>query len=168
MHSEVRKQSAEAASCPVVRARQQAGSTSSALTDEGNGVAPAVAAGRFLESVPTPRMQCRDCEELLHELSNVLTGLMMSAQVVAWKLPPYSHWKQPLREIECNAQRGGQLLQRLTGHLLAGGNALSRDGNTGAESPPGGHRGENVHPLTGDCDVCPSGVFPKRDDGTKG
>jgi hypothetical protein len=56
---------------------------------------------------------CSDCAEVLHELSNVMTGVLTNAQMLGWKLPPYSHLKRPVREVERNAQRGGELLKRL-------------------------------------------------------
>jgi hypothetical protein len=56
---------------------------------------------------------CRECAELLHELSNVMTSVLTNAQVLGWKLPPYSHLKRPVREMERGAQRSGELLRRL-------------------------------------------------------
>jgi hypothetical protein len=56
---------------------------------------------------------CSDCEEVLHQLSNVMTGVLTNAQMLGWKLPPYSHLKRPVREMERNAQRCGELLKRL-------------------------------------------------------
>ena len=56
---------------------------------------------------------CSGCAEVLHELSNVMTGVLTNAQVMGWKLPPYSHLKRSVREVERNAQRGGELLKRL-------------------------------------------------------
>src|SRR5689334_9845329 len=56
---------------------------------------------------------CGDCAEMLHELANLMTGVVVNAQVLGWKLPPYSHLKRPVREVERNAQRGGELLKRL-------------------------------------------------------
>ncbi len=56
---------------------------------------------------------CEDCGEVLHELANLMTGVLVNAQVLGWKLPPYSHVKRPVREVERNAQRGGELLKRL-------------------------------------------------------
>ena len=56
---------------------------------------------------------CADCGEMLHELANLMTGVLVNAQVMGWKLPPYSHLKRPVREVERNAQRGGELLKRL-------------------------------------------------------
>lgn len=56
---------------------------------------------------------CSGCVEVLHELSNVMTGVLTNAQVLGWKLPPYSHLKRSVREVERNAQRGGELLKRL-------------------------------------------------------
>jgi hypothetical protein len=68
------------------------------------------------------RLQCSDCEELLHQLANVMTGVLMNAQVLEWKLPPYSHLKRSVRELERNAQRGSEMLKRLT-RRLAGNDA---------------------------------------------
>jgi hypothetical protein len=56
---------------------------------------------------------CSGCAEVLHELANVMTGVLVHAQVLGWKLPPYSHLKRPVREVERNAQRGGELVKRL-------------------------------------------------------
>ncbi len=56
---------------------------------------------------------CNGCVEVLHELANVMTGVLSNAQVLGWKLPPYSHLKRSVREVERNAQRGGELLKRL-------------------------------------------------------
>jgi len=42
-----------------------------------------------------------------------MTLVLMNAQVVGWKLPPYSHLKRSVREIERSAQRGGELLKDL-------------------------------------------------------
>lgn len=42
-----------------------------------------------------------------------MTVILMNAQVVGWKLPPYSHLKRSVREIERSAQRGGELLKGL-------------------------------------------------------
>ena len=60
-----------------------------------------------------------DSTDLLHELANTTTVVLMNAQVLAWKLPAYSRLKRPLREIERNAQRGGELIKRLLGRLAA-------------------------------------------------
>lgn len=56
---------------------------------------------------------CQACSQVLHELSNVMSGVLANAQVLGWKLPPYSHLKRPVRELERSAQRGGELLKRL-------------------------------------------------------
>jgi hypothetical protein len=50
---------------------------------------------------------------MLHELSNVITGVLTNAQLLGWKLPPYSHLKRSVRELERGAQRSGELLRRL-------------------------------------------------------
>ena len=64
----------------------------------------------------TPRsspLRCSDCTDLVHDLANVVTGLSVNAQLLRWKLPPYSRLKRPVLEMERNAQRGGELLKRL-------------------------------------------------------
>jgi hypothetical protein len=58
-----------------------------------------------------------DCADLIHELANTTTAVLMNAQVLGWRLPPYSRLKRPLREIERNPQRGGELMKRLLSHL---------------------------------------------------
>jgi hypothetical protein len=78
--------------------------------------------GDFPENARSLRLQCRDCEELLHQLANILTGVLMNAQVLEWKLPPYSHLKRSVRELERNAQRSSEMLKRLT-RRLAGNDA---------------------------------------------
>jgi hypothetical protein len=60
-----------------------------------------------------PSGTCEGCAEVLHELANLMTCVVTNAQVLGWKLPPYSHLKRPIREVERNAQRGGELLKRL-------------------------------------------------------
>ena len=73
--------------------------------------------GRVLERACPPtlesRGECRGCGEILHELSNVMTAVVTNAQVLSWKLPPYSHLKRPVREMERGAQRSSELLRRL-------------------------------------------------------
>ena len=59
------------------------------------------------------RASCDECADLMHELANTATAVLMNIQVLGWKLPPYSRLKRPLREIERNAQRGGELVKRL-------------------------------------------------------
>ncbi len=96
-----------------------------AVIDSGNGSGHSEAIvsscgagqGRGLEALRPWRLQCRDCEELLHELSNLITGVLTSAKLLAWKLPPYSHLKRSVRELERNALRGSELLNRLTRRL---------------------------------------------------
>jgi len=132
--------------------------------------------GRVPEMARPLRLQCSDCEELLHELSNVVTGVLMNAQVMEWKLPPYSHLKRSVREVERNAQRGGELLKRLMRRLAR------VEAKTASADAPGEEIGAveacelgdlTRRPaaagpdLTGDCDPRTSGVFPKRDDGNK-
>lgn len=64
---------------------------------------------------------CEHCANALHELANLMTGVLTNAQVVGWKLPPYSHLKRPIRELERNAQRGGELLKSLMQRCAARG-----------------------------------------------
>ena len=55
----------------------------------------------------------------LHELANGVTALLINTQVLDWKLPPYSHLKRPVREIERYAQRCSALVKRLLGKFEA-------------------------------------------------
>ena len=55
--------------------------------------------------------------DLLHQLANTTTGVLINAQMLGLKLPPYSHLRRPLREIERNAQRGGELMKSLLRRL---------------------------------------------------
>ncbi len=138
-----------------------------------------------------------DYADLVHELANTTTAVLMNAQVLGCKLPPYSRLKRPLREIERNAQRGGELLKRLLSRLATdttnqgSEDSLcpqpSRSGltNTVTAQEPGVDSGSavnlpprmNSHPAP----VFPSGPqsnshhsvmvalarFPKRDDGNE-
>ncbi len=133
--------------------------------------------GRVPEMARPLRLQCSDCEDLLHELSNVVTGVLMNAQVLEWKLPPYSHLKRSIREVERNAQRGGELLKRLMRRLarveakIGSGDVPDDEIESTPTCEPGGltrkRIGDSSSDLTGDCDPRTSGVFPKRDDGNK-
>lgn len=71
-----------------------------------------------------------DCADLVHELANTTTAVLMNAQVLGWKLPPYSHLKRPLREIERNAQRGGELMKRLLSRLAPAKDTHTKDPDT--------------------------------------
>lgn len=132
--------------------------------------------GRVPEMARPLRLQCSDCEDLLHELSNVVTGVLMNAQVLEWKLPPYSHLKRSVREVERNAQRGGELLKRLMRRLarVEAKSGSAEAGDEEIEAAPTCVPGDVPRKaaaagldLTGDCDPRTSGVFPKRDDGSK-
>ena len=61
---------------------------------------------------PSP-FRCGECSDVLHELSNVMTGVLTNAQLLGWKLPPYSHLKRAVRELERGAQRSAALMKRL-------------------------------------------------------
>jgi len=65
------------------------------------------------DQVCPSHFRCVECSAVLHELSNVMTGVLTNAQLLGWKLPPYSHLKRSVRELERGAQRGGELLRRL-------------------------------------------------------
>ena len=69
---------------------------------------------------PSSHTGCSGCAETVHELANTMTAVLINAQVLEWKLPPYSRMKRPVREIERHAQRGGALLKRLLRHFEAG------------------------------------------------
>lgn len=73
--------------------------------------------GDVKEKACPSRLPCIHCADVLHELSNVMTGVLANAQLLGWRLPPYSHLKRPVREVERNAQRGGELLKRLMRRL---------------------------------------------------
>lgn len=90
--------------------------------------------GRVAQMARPLRLQCRDCEELLHQLSNVITPILMHAQMLEWKLPPYSHLKRPVRELERNARRASELLKALMrrvgdGDLSSFGEIVADSGN---------------------------------------
>ncbi len=55
----------------------------------------------------------RHFAEVLHELANGITALHINTQVLDWKLPPHSHLKRSVREIERHAQRCSGLVKRL-------------------------------------------------------
>lgn len=97
--------------------------------------------GRVPEMARPLRLQCRDCEELLHQLANVITPILMHAQMLEWKLPPYSHLKRSVRELERNARRGSELLKSLM--RRAGDGNLSAVGEIVVDSGDGTAFGEN-------------------------
>lgn len=133
-----------------------------------------------------------DCADLVHEMANTTAAVLMNVQVVGWKLPPYSRLKRPLREIERNAQRGGELMKRLLLRLTRDGTGQAdeescvhvpkeRLANTVTAQGPGVDSGNTVnlpprmnsHPapvfssgaegeLTARCDGCTS-TFPKKE-----
>jgi hypothetical protein len=140
------------------------------------------------------RFAADECDDLLHQLSNVLTSVIMNAQMLEWKLPAYSHLKRPLHELERNAQRGGELVKQLRQRVGEGKSDQARIGNADSQvmvstvvamQEPGGRAVEADSRLTGiasgpapgffvnrlrhlttDCDPCTSSFFPKRDDGS--
>jgi hypothetical protein len=91
------------------------------------------------------RLQCGDCAQLLHQLSNVITPILMHAQMLEWKLPPYSHLKRTVRELERNARRAGELLKALTrragdGELSGMVGGIAVDSGNGTASGEAGRR----------------------------
>lgn len=132
---------------------------------------------------------CRQCRELLHKLSNVLTATLLNAQMLSWKVPPYSRMKRTVREMERNAQLGVELMRRLQqltgegGNIAFCGNEITDSKEQGAavtakeparaetaEENSSGHSSTGPAPLfpsrelTTECDGCTSRFFPKRDD----
>lgn len=73
--------------------------------------------GRVSRSPRPSSLRCRDCMDLVHELSNVMTGVVVKAQLLDWRLPPYSRLKRPVHEMERNAQRAHELLKSLLRRL---------------------------------------------------
>ena len=102
--------------------------------------------GRVPETARPLRLQCNDCEELLHELANVITGVLMQSQMVAWKLPPYSHLKRSIREIERNAQRGGELMKRIMRRFGDDDESASGEGPAVAAGAREARTGERSRP----------------------
>ncbi len=70
-------------------------------------------------SASASRDDASACADIVHELSTVLGGMLVNAQVMQWKLPAYSHSKRYVREIERGAQRGASLVKQLLQHLGA-------------------------------------------------
>jgi hypothetical protein len=120
------------------------------------------------------------CGGLLHDLSNLVGAVLLNANLLGWKLPPYSHLKRPVKEIERNTQCASELLRRLkaqcnpaTGHEPPV-HALRSDeqGQQPGESPLPALASRELpwqalH-LTTACDTRTSGTFPKRDDSDDG
>ncbi len=146
--------------------------------------------GRDAKTPRSSQLRCNDCAGLVHELSNTMTAVLMNAQLLEWKLPPYSRLKRPVLEVERNAQRGGELLKRLRHQF---GESASQPGQwpskadaltvVTAQEPsvsttvslprhlaagaaaPGFSTGPTE--LTLGCDPCTSSFFPKGDDGNE-
>ncbi len=149
--------------------------------------------GRDTETSRSSQFRCSDCAALVHELSNRMTTVLMNAQLLEWRLPPYSRLKRPVLEVERNAQRGGELLKQLRRQLgrsatqpeTAAEQFLRADPRTGATAlDPSVSRAEianlqqHFSPATADfspepaeltvnCDPCTSSFFPKGDDGNE-
>lgn len=147
--------------------------------------------GRDAETPRSSQLRCSNCANLVHELSNTMTAVLMNAQLLEWRLPPYSRLKRPVLEVERNAQRGGELLKRLSRQLegtyqprsaaelgwsdevltavtaqeptaAATANWQQRFSTAAAPVSSTEHA-----ELTLDCDPCTSSFFPKGDDGNE-
>jgi hypothetical protein len=164
----------------------QGGWASEAISSCGEGE------GRDTETPRSSQLRCSDGAGLVHELSNLMTAVLMNAQLLEWKLPPYSRLKRPVIEVERNAQRGRELLKRLRQQFGEGGfqlgtaagqcwragaltavtaqePSLSAAGTANLPQYPAtpaapGFSLEQAE-LTLDCDLCTSSFFPKGDDG---
>src|SRR5215471_5670303 len=66
------------------------------------------------KKIPCPSSAIAASGSLLHDLSNLVGAVLLNANLLGWKLPPHSHLKRPVKEIERNAQRAGELLRQLT------------------------------------------------------
>lgn len=67
------------------------------------------------EAVSAARLQ--EYRALLGQLRQALSGTLTNAQVMQWKLDPYSRIRRYVREIERNAQRGAEVLKQLEERL---------------------------------------------------
>lgn len=137
--------------------------------------------GRAGNGARPSQLPAAGCSDLLHELSNLVTGVLLNAQVLEWKLPPYSHLKRPVREVARSAQRSSELMKRLlrrcsegcegrqpaTSSTVKGRKPLP---NGGATAPTSGQTcgvallAVAAGDLTAACDLRTSDGFPKRDD----
>jgi hypothetical protein len=69
--------------------------------------------GRASNTASPSQLLPADWNHDLHELSGLVTAILLNAQMLERKLPPYSHLKRPLREVERNVQRSSELLKGL-------------------------------------------------------
>jgi len=76
--------------------------------------------GCVSDTAPPSPLCVGGCTEALHELSNLMTAIVLNAQAMECKLPPYSHLKRPVREMSRSAQRSGQLMKQLMRRCSAG------------------------------------------------
>jgi len=139
--------------------------------------------GHVSDTACPSQAQVSGCPELLHELSNLMTGVLLNAQMLEWKLPPYSHLKRPVKEVARNAQRATELMKRLQQRFLENGRAAHANHaseaaieNREIPSPwPGAGpahtsallleqlSAQSAVDLTTACDSCTSAVFPKKE-----
>jgi hypothetical protein len=68
-------------------------------------------------NVTAPRCShgSRGRADAMHDLASTITAVLINAQMLEWKLPPYSRLKRLVREIERHAQRSGALVKGLLG-----------------------------------------------------
>ncbi len=82
-------------------------------TSEAMALASGEGGPRSATTHRSPTADCNACALTLHELANTIAAVLMNAQVMEWRLPPYSRLKRPVREIERQAQRSSALLKGL-------------------------------------------------------
>ncbi len=129
--------------------------------------------------------------DTMHELANSMGALLMNAQLLGWRLPPYSRLKRSVREIERHAQRSAALLklllrefeikraaQEVCGRVPCGRGTMAAVTGQGLEATEPGPaklpapEPSSVAPnpglcfpteLTSMCDPCTSDLFPKEE-----
>ena len=140
------------------------------------------------------RSGCSECYRLSCALSDTIAAILIHAQVLEHRLPPYSRLRRPVLEMQRQAQRGAAMLRRwlpmnlgdessceefcedcmARGQRDAGrcGPELSLAGMVNsapsAATPVDSGSREQEGKLTLLCDACTSRDFPKRDDVSEG
>jgi hypothetical protein len=129
------------------------------------------------------------CADLLQELSNLQTTVLLNTQRLQWMLPRYSRLKRTVVDVARSAQRSNELLKQLQRRCVAGQSPQSDSVQAGAPASrqsswpsllldpaeKGGSDGVSTtrslerapspgFDLTAGCDTRTSDVFPKRND----
>lgn len=101
------------------------------VNDRQIAIARVASLGRSGESAepagPDSPLATEQHRELLEAVNSALALILINAQALDGKLPPYSRSKRYIHEIERSAQRGGALLKRLLGRVsgeVSGGEAI--------------------------------------------